>query len=259
MELNNPKHYISDLIFKISKYKKTDISRYYSLIYQSLEKLDGITKKLGLDLHFLDRFLNSSLITKNLKDEEKKFINDIKFIYKESTLAIGLLINRICKTLNANQIYLNIGVLCGYSLFAGMINTRNKVIGVDNFSQISISNEEELFFLKYNILKNTSHSFFQEDYKLFLENFYNQNQKIDFYYYDAGHSYEDQRDNLLIADNILNKNSLILIDDIGRPEVTNGTLDALVKLKNYKILDEVRTVNARHPNFWNGYFLIKKL
>ena len=54
-----------------------------------------------------------------------------------STYAIGYLINRICKNLSDNQVYLNIGCWKGFSLVAGMINTKCKVIGVDNFSQFT--------------------------------------------------------------------------------------------------------------------------
>lgn len=258
MILKNPKYFVSDLKFRISKYKRTDTDRFISLSYQFLHRTQGIVSKLGFKLNLLNYFLNRSLKKNNLTVDELSLINKIQFIYKESTLAYSLLINRICRKLSDNQLYLNIGCLCGYSLFAGMINTKNKVVGVDNFSETSIGQEESLFFSKYNELKKTEHEFFKQDYKIFIENFYNQRRKADFYYYDAGHSYEDQRDNLLIADNILNKNGLVLIDDIGRSEVTSGTMDALSKLKNYKILDEVRTVNPRHPNFWNGYFLIKK-
>ena len=195
---------------------------------------------------YFDRFL----IQKNFSQEEKDFLKEIKKIQKESTLAIGLLINIICRSIK-QKTYLNIGCLYGFSLFSGMIKTDCEVIGIDNFSQEDstgkIKNIKQSLFNNFEKLSNINHKFYENDYKLILENLREENKKISFYYYDAGHSYEDHRDNLLIAKDIL-------VDDICRKEVYEGALDGLSIFKNYKILDHVKTIHPRHPTFWNGYF-----
>lgn len=142
-----------------------------------------------------------------------------------------------------------------------MINTDCEVIGVDNFS------EEDYFgqikFIKeslkknFNNFSNNKHKFFENDYKIILKKLYEDKKKISFYYYDAGHSYEDHRDCLILAKDILADDCIILIDDIGRKEVYEGTMEGLKTYKNYEILDHVKTIHPRHPTFWNGYILIK--
>ncbi len=72
-----------------------------------------------------------------------------------SRYAIGYLINRICKNLSKNEIYLNIGCWKGFSLVAGMINTECKVIDDINFEEVY---EGTLDFInktqsKYRIIK----------------------------------------------------------------------------------------------------------
>lgn len=57
---------------------------------------------------------------------------------------------------------------------------------------------------------------------------------------------------------MLDDECLILIDDIGRKEVIDGTYEGLKHYKNYKVLDKVITAHPRHPTFWNGYILIRK-
>ena len=91
---------------------------------------------------------------KNDLDLRKELIK----IDSMSTYAIGYLINRICKNLSKNQVYLNIGCWKGFSLVAGMINTQCKVIGVDNFSQFTGPKND--FFKNFENLKKNNHFFF---------------------------------------------------------------------------------------------------
>ena len=51
-----------------------------------------------------------------------------------STIANAWIINQICSELKENECYVNIGCWKGFSLIAGMINTKCSVFGVDNFA-----------------------------------------------------------------------------------------------------------------------------
>ena len=176
-----------------------------------------------------------------------------------STYAIGYLINRICKNLSKNQVYLNIGCWKGFSLVAGMINTECKVIGVDNFSQFTGPKND--FLKNFKNLKKNNHLFFEQDYKKYFESLDHAKDKFDFYFYDGEHSYDNQFKNLEIADNFLNVGSLVLIDDINFDEVYEGTLDFINKTKSkFKIIKEIKTANNHcHPSFWNGIMILKKV
>ena len=176
-----------------------------------------------------------------------------------STYAIGYLINRICKNLSKNQVYLNIGCWKGFSLVAGMINTECKVIGVDNFSQFTGPKND--FLKNFENSKKKNHFFFEQDYEKYFASLDYTKDKFDFYFYDGEHSYDNQFKNLKIADKFLNIGSIVLIDDINFEEVYEGTVDFINKTKsNFKIIKEIKTANNHcHPSFWNGIMILKKV
>ena len=159
-------------------------------------------------------------------------------------------------------------------MFSGMLNTNCEVYGVDNFSfdyedgDSSLNNSiEETKARKYffehfnNLKKENKHFFYDVDYRKFFELWEKKNKSIDFYYYDGEHSYKNQLDNLIIANNFLNTGSVILVDDYNEIEVENATLDFVSKYNsNFKILKEIKTANKYiHPTYANGIILIEKV
>mgnify|MGYP001166270266 FL=1 len=206
------------------------------------------------------------------KDKEYDFSNlllsqanedlDLKkallMIESMSTYAIGYVINRICKNLSSNQLFLNIGVWKGFSLVSAMINTKCEVIGIDNFSQFD--GPRTIFIENFNKYKKDNHYFYEQDYLIFFKNFEKNSKFIDFYFYDGEHSYENQYKNLEIADQFLKEGSIILIDDINFNEVYQGTMDFISKSNSkYKILKEIKTANNHcHPSYWNGIIILEK-
>ena len=52
-----------------------------------------------------------------------------------STPAIGIMLNKICRSLRKDQVFVNIGAYKGFSTISGMINTKCEVHSVDNFSE----------------------------------------------------------------------------------------------------------------------------
>lgn len=214
----------------------------------------GICKLVNLDKKFT---FNNCILEKDTENINLK--NSLLKIDSMSTYAIGHLVNQICLRLSENQIYLNIGCWKGFTLVAGMIDTSCKVIGVDNFSQFDGPKNE--FYSNFQRYQNKQkHFFYDEDYKIFFKNFEKKNERVSFYYYDGEHSYKNQYDNLHIADNYLDKGSIIFIDDINFPEVENGTNDFLGKTNsNYKVVKKIKTANNHcHPSYWNGIMILEK-
>jgi len=235
-----------DISFKIGPdddYRKAYLYR----IIKGFYKIFGYSKKYD--------FLNC-IIKKSSQDIELK--KALIKIDSMSTYAIGHIINKICKNLNKNQIYLNVGVWKGFSLIAGMINTQCEVIGIDNFSQFG--GPKDLFFKKFNEYKKINHFFFDLDYKEFFKDFEKKSKFIDFYFYDGEHSYKNQLKNLEIVDQFLRKNSLILIDDINFQEVYDGTMEFMNKSgSNFSVIKLIKTKNNHcHPSYWNGIMILKK-
>ncbi len=248
--------------FKISPNKNIR-KEYFYRVKKKYYKIFGKEKK----------FLSSNTIFKNLDKDEYNTIKILSEIDNMSSIAVGFIINQIAKKLGRNDIYLNIGIFRGFSLLAGILNTECKVYGIDNFShnyhfgnkllkpeddsQENLKSKE--YFLSYfNKHKSENkHKFFEIDYKKFFSNF---NEYINFYYYDADHSYENQLENLEIANQFLKKNSIILVDDYNEEPVERATLDFISKNSNkFKILKEFKTANRFiHPTYANGIILFEK-
>jgi hypothetical protein len=83
----------------------------------------------------------------------------------------------------------------------------------------------------------------------------------DFFLYDAGHSYEDQKNALLFYDVRLKNEFIFCVDDYDWEEVKQGTADG-IREGGYDILFEKSFKGNDHDNegWWNGYaiFLLKK-
>jgi len=213
-------------------------------------------------------FINSNTRFKNVDSDDLAVIKKLCTIDTMSQISIAFLVNQICKSLDRNQIYLNIGVWKGFTMFAGMLNTDCVVHGVDNFAyeNLKYDNKEfkakKYFYDYFNQLKNPDKHFFSEiDYKVFFKEWSKLGEGIDFYYYDGDHSYQNQYDNLIIANEFLTKGSIILIDDYNVNEVVKGTMDFISKYSsNFKIIKELRTANKYiHPTYANGLILIEKI
>lgn len=95
------KKYIEDLKFKIDlnedfENKLFNFQGNYSSITSNL-----LSKLIpSLDKAFIQKsYFNSILIQNNLTKKDRDFLKKVKLINRESTLAIALLINRICKSI----------------------------------------------------------------------------------------------------------------------------------------------------------------
>ena len=243
----NIENIFDDIKFKVrpsDNYRSSYKFRFIKFFYKILKKEKNYV--------FDNCIINKEKIDLDLRKELIK-------IDSMSTYGIGYLINRICKNLSKNQVYLNIGCWKGFSLVAGMINTECKVIGVDNFSQFTGPKKD--FLINFENSKKKNHFFFEQDYEKYFESLDHTKDKFDFYFYDGEHSYNNQFKNLEIADKFLNIGSVVLIDDINFDEVYEGTLDFINKTKsNFKIIKEIKTANNHcHPSFWNGIMILKKV
>ncbi len=183
----------------------------------------------------------------------------MKGIEGMSTIANAWIINQIASKLREDQNYVNIGCWKGFSLIAGMINTKCKVYGIDNFSWIDAPRKD--FYKNFNNFKDTTKHFFHEgDYVEFLKNWDKKKEYIDFYFFDGPHTYKDQYQSLDIASNYFRNGSVILVDDTNWSEPREATKEFISKNNNkYKILHDLECKHARHPTYWNGLIIFQKI
>ena len=253
--MTNYSKLIENVLDKISSSKKNkayfskkDFEKKRPLLWKIIGRL--FPKFRNYPFHNLTKF-------KDLNIDEKIFLKKIKKINGMSTLSIAFLINQLCKSASIKN-YVNIGCWEGFTLISGMINTNCNVYGVDNFSQFEGPSKK--FYKNFNKYKKNNHEFFECDYKDFLLNIWKQkNQKIDLYFYDGNHSYEDQFQSLEIAKQYFHNGTLIIVDDTNIEEVKNATKSFLNKYKDeFKILLDINTSSNGHFTFWNGLMIILK-
>ena len=238
------------------------------------EYLYRIKKKICKLIHREKEFINSNTIFENIENSDLNTINKLSLIDTMSKISIGFLVNQICKSLDNKGVYINIGVWRGFSMFAGMLNTKCEVYGVDDFSfdyedgNSSLNNYEEeskareYFYKHFNELQNKEkHFFFDMNYMKFFELWEKKKKAIDFYYYDAEHSYKNQYNNLIIAKDFFKKGTIILVDDYNEIDVENATQDFVAKFNSkFKIIKEIKTANKYiHPTYANGIVLIERI
>lgn len=198
----------------------------------------------------------------NLKmynSEFQNFSKKMKSIEGMSTIANAWIINQIASNLDKNQNYVNIGCWKGFSLIAGMINTKCSVYGVDNFTWIDAPRKE--FYNNFNNYKNDKkHFFYEGDYVKFLQQWDGEKNYIDFYFFDGPHTYNDQYQSLELASNFFRSGTVILVDDTNWEEPREATMDFIKNNNNkYKILHDLKCNHARHPTYWNGLIILQKL
>ena len=104
---------LSKIEFKI-KPNKNIRKEYLYRIKKNFYKLINLEKK----------FVDSLTIFKNIEESDFNTIAKLSTIDTMSKISIGFLINQICKNLDSKKVYLNIGVWKGFSMFAGMLNTK---------------------------------------------------------------------------------------------------------------------------------------
>ena len=214
-----------------------------------------IKKKFFKILGKENEFLDSQTIFKN-SNEDLILFNFLKKVARMSSISLGYIINKITQSLDENGSYVNIGLYKGFTLFAGMINTKCNVHGVDNFS---FENPRKEFFYNFNKIKNNNHSIYDMDYKEFFKLWENKKKPINFYLYDANHSYEDQLENLLIAKEFFIKDTIIMIDDTNHEWIERATMDFISKYSDqYRVLKNIKTNYRKHPSFWNGFIIFEK-
>ncbi len=174
-----------------------------------------------------------------------------------SSLAIAALIAEAVRRMPAEEVFVNVGVWQGFTLFCGMVaNPAKTCIGVDNFSEFGGPRDAFLKrFLKY---RTDCHHFFDMDYEAYFSEVHQG--VIGFYIYDASHAYVDQLKGLQVAEPFFSKDCIIMVDDTNWQEPRQATYDFMASSSlKYKVLLDVKTRHNCHPTFWNGLMIFQRM
>ncbi len=246
---------INSIKFKYVQQDDIANDNYYYRFKKYLSYIYGIVRYQ--ELRHFTFYENTKVNFDNYKFQN--FSKKMKSIEGMSTIANAWIINQIASTLNENQNYVNIGCWKGFSLIAGMINTKCSVFGVDNFAWKEQGKKE--FYKNFNKNADTQkHHFYEGEYLKFLEDWEKSKKFIDFYFYDGPHSFKDQYESLEIGSTFFRSGTIILVDDTNWEEPREATMQFINKRNsNYKLLSDLKCSHARHPTYWNGLIIFQKL
>lgn len=193
-----------------------------------------------------------------LGNMDHAFDNLVKTIHCMSSPRVYGVLNACVSAMEADELYVEVGTYQGGSLIAALLNNTAQAIGVDNFSEFNTTNNFDRTLnnlVTFGIasrasLKNMS---YQEFFKDLPDNF-----KIQVYYYDGAHDYQNQLNGCEAAWPYLQKGSLILVDDYFYPDV-HRALNQFIA--NH--IDQIRCVFILHPVkdldplWWNGVVVLQ--
>lgn len=172
-----------------------------------------------------------------------------------SSLAIASLLYAAVAALPEGQVYLNIGVWRGFSLFVGMLaKPSGEIIGVDNFSQFGGPRAEFMEgFFKY---RGPRHRFYDLDYVKYFRK--QHHEPIGVYFFDGPHRELDQYRSLELAHPFIAPGGLVFVDDSNMLQVKAPTMAFVAQHPEYRVLADYHTDNNGHPTWWNGLIVLRK-
>jgi hypothetical protein len=181
------------------------------------------------------------------------------------------LLNNLCRLKNCT--YLEVGTFCGSSLISALHSNHSlmkKAYAIDNWSEFRehcdpaerFKENRELHIPEYtDKLSIIEGDCFSIDLSKIED-------KIDIYFYDGAHTYEDHKKAFTYFNEVFKDTFIAIVDDWEKKKVRQATYDAFKDL-DYKVLAkwEVMPPSGReepmlHPdmNWWHGVslFVIRK-
>ncbi|MFA5335508.1 MAG: class I SAM-dependent methyltransferase [Candidatus Omnitrophota bacterium] len=201
---------------------------------------------------------------KDLHPKDRRMdILEQKNVKGMSTDNISFFINEIVHHLCKNGVYLEVGTFQGRSLLsAALFNPSTRCIAIDNFSQFDKERKNEAILSdnlkKFMYPKNIE--FYNQDYKQAIRDifFKEPNLKIDVYYYDGVHTFEDQFEGLSIVLPYLQEKCTILVDDINWEFVSNANKVFIKKNPEFRSVFKIYTKANGSNDWWNGFEVITR-
>lgn len=170
---------------------------------------------------------------------------------------VRFLINELVKVFAKNGVYLEVGTFLGCSFIgAALFNKSARCIGIDDFSEFDDwKKNEAIFYENKNKFKELNNlEFYKGDYKKVIKEIFDkdQNLKINVYFYDAKHSYENQLNGLRIVLPYLAKQCIIVVDDVNWKQVEKANQDFLKQNPDFVSLFKIKTKANMSSDWWNG-------
>ncbi len=167
------------------------------------------------------------------------------------------LLNLAVASLGDNEVYVEVGCYRGASLVgAATGNPDARIYACDNFSQFDGA-AEALEGVLAQFTRPGQVEFRDLDFRDFMTAAPWRPAKIGAYFYDGGHSFEDQYDGLRFAIPHLADDAIVIIDDTNKRAARSA--DALIarQVPGFELILNLRTPGNHHPTWWNGIQLYR--
>jgi predicted O-methyltransferase YrrM len=177
-----------------------------------------------------------------------RVLEDVPGLARENNLA---LLNLAASMVEPGESYVEIGTHHGTSLIAAMIgNEDTDFVAVDNFSFSAGSRET----LHENIAR------FGMEHPTILEGDAFElipggalgERRVSVYYYDNGHTYEQQLEGLRMIEPWLAERALLIVDDTDWDRVASATRDYLEQQPHARLLVWIPGKDNGYPAWWEG-------
>ncbi|HVA79676.1 MAG TPA: class I SAM-dependent methyltransferase [Candidatus Binataceae bacterium] len=162
------------------------------------------------------------------------------------------LLNLAAAALEDGEVYVEVGCYKGASLVGAAIgNPDARIFACDNFSQFDGA-ADALAAVLAQFTAPGQVEFHDLDFHEFMRRAPWRPAKIGAYFYDGGHSFEDQYEGMRLVLPHLANDALIVIDDTNKRAARSA--DALVarQTPGLELLLNLRTPKNHHPTWWNG-------
>jgi len=162
-----------------------------------------------------------------------------------------VLLNLAVAHLAPGEVYVEVGCYKGASIVgAARGNSAAKIFACDNFSKFDGTEE----ILKRNLDRHAPGQveFFNQPSREFLLAAPWRPARIGAYFYDGGHSFQDQFEGLQYALPAFSDDAAIIIDDTNKREARAADALFARMVAGFELVIDLRTPRNHHPTWWNG-------
>jgi protein O-GlcNAc transferase len=172
---------------------------------------------------------------------------------KENNLA---LVNLAASLVPAGESYVEIGTFRGTSLISALrSNDGVDAVAIDDFSFSEASREQlEANLARFGLAGRAT--ILEGDFHEVLRGEALAGRHVGVYYYDAGHSYEDQLDGLRLIEPYLADEALLIVDDSDWERVERADRDYLASQPRAQLLVDIPGKDKGFPHWWEGVHVI---
>ena len=190
----------------------------------------------------------------NAKRGKSKLVPDILSMQGMSSDWNRHLLNNI---LEPGGNYLEVGVWHGSTFISALYRNRVNAYAIDNWSEYNDDDSKRNFFMNCNRFGISGYVFFECDaFKVDLNKILD---KIDVFFYDGDHNYEQTKQSLSYFFPVLEDEFLFIVDDYGWEGVNFGVRDG-IKEAGLDIVEKWELF-AKEPSdkdtWWNGLGIFK--